>query len=122
MRLFEEKDIETINGWYRARQQPELNKYLFPDTGFFIENVAVGFLYRTDSCLCFLDGYVCSPSSTKEQRAAAFEKITHMLIRVAKDQGYTRILAYTKSPGIKKIAERFQFSLKGDYTLFIKEI
>lgn len=122
MRRFILEDIPTVNAWYLSRGMFPLNEHMFPDVGFIVENVGAGFLYQTDSSLCFMDGYISSPATTRDERAAAFEKISQALIRTAKDHGFKEILAYTKNPGVKKMCDRFTFELKGQYDLYVKEV
>lgn len=119
---FSPENIPEINAWYCLRGMEPLNKHLFPDVGFIVSGVCAGFIYQTDSALCFLDGYVSNPDTTKEQRKEAFDKITTALILTAKDHGFTSILAYIKNPEIAKRCERFGFGLRGTYNLFVKGV
>lgn len=122
MRRVTKDDIQTINSWYAIRGMQTLGEHLFPDIGFIVDNVGAGFIYQTDSSLCFLDGYVSNPGSTKDQRKTAFDSISNALILTAKAHGFSQILAYTKNSEIRKRCERFQFMLRGDYTLYCKEL
>jgi hypothetical protein len=122
MRRVIKEDYPTINKWYLARGMMPLSEHLYPDIGFIVENIGAGFLYQTDSALCFIDGYISSPSSDKEERRVAFDKITTAIVRTAKDHGFRSILAYTKNQGVKGMCDRFNFQFKGEYTLYVKEI
>jgi len=119
---FSEEHIPEINSWYCQRGMETLSKHLFPDVGFIVRGVGAGFIYQTDSSLCFLDGYISNPESTKEHRKDSFDKITHALILTAKDHGFRSILAYTQNPEISKRCERFGFGLRGTYNLFVKGV
>lgn len=122
MRRFTKKDIPTINAWYQARKLPPLHPELYPDIGYIVENVAAGFIYQTDSVLCFIEGYIANPQTSKEERKAAFDEITTALIRTAKDHGFKSILAYSQLEEIRKRCERYDFKFKGHYALYVKEI
>ena len=93
---FTKDHIPAINSWYGLRAMPSVPENLFPDIGFIVPGIGCGFLYKTDSALCFLDGYMANPNTTKEERKDAFYAITRYLMRDAKDHGFTQILAYTK--------------------------
>lgn len=121
-RPVEVEDRDTINAWYAMRGLPELHEHLFPDVGYIVPGVGAGFIYQTDSSLCFIEGYISNPSSTKAQRKESFDHITNALIRAAKEHGFRSILAYTQNEEIAKRCERFQFQRKGDYTLYARGI
>lgn len=119
---FNKSHIPEINSWYVARKMASLNDNLFPDIGYLVHGVGAGFIYQTDSALCFIDGYISHPLTNKEERKAAFDEITKALIMVAKEHGFDQILAYTKNPEIKRRCERFQFNLKGTYDLYVRGV
>jgi hypothetical protein len=122
VRPFQPEDIKQINSWYGARGIPPIDKHLFPDVGYIEPGVAAGFLYQTDSSLCFIDGYVANPAAPKASRGEAFDAITISIVRTAKDHGFRQILAYTEHPEIKKRCERSLFNLKGRYDLYVRDI
>lgn len=121
-RPFDEVDMEEVNGWYCSRGMRPLSYHMFPDVGYIVPGIGAGFLYQTDSSLCFIDGYISSPVSTREERREAFDLITNAIIRTAKDHGFQQILAYTRNHGVKERCERFHFQLRGQYDLYVKEI
>lgn len=114
------KDYDVINAWYRGHHMPPLCEHLFPDVGYVVDGIGAGFIYQTDSSLCFIEGYISNPDSGKDDRKEAFDQITNCLIRVAKDFGFKAVLAYTQHPEIAKRCERFHFQYKGTYNLFLK--
>ena len=122
MRRVIEADLPVIDKWYLSRGMLPPEKHLYPEIGFIVDNVGAGFIYQTDSALCFFDGYISSPASTKDERKEAFDKITLALVRTAKDHGFRQILAYTKNPGTKRMCDRFNFELKGEYSLYVRGI
>lgn len=122
MRRFIVEDIAQVNSWYRARAMPTVSEHLFPDIGMIVDGIGAGFIYQTDSSMCFLDGYISNPETTREERAEAFDKISHALILTAKEYGFSQILAYTKNSEIRKRCERFGFTARGEHTLYVKGI
>lgn len=121
-RPVEIEDREVINFWYGLRGMNWLHEHLFPDVGYIVPGIGAGFIYQTDSSLCFIEGYISNPKSTKEERKEAFDAITISLIHAAKDHGFQTMLAYTHHEEIAKRCERFQFQRKGDYALYKREL
>lgn len=117
-----ESDFGVINKWFGLRGEPNIPKGYFPDVGFIAENVGAGFLYQTDSTLCFIDGYISNPASTKAEREDAFEWITRSLLLTAKEHKFTMVLAYSQNPAVKKWCDKFNFELKGEYRLYAREV
>lgn len=121
-RPVERTDHEKINSWNNARCLPFIAEHMFPDVGYVVDDIAAGFLYQTDSSLCFIDGYISNPASDKAERKEAFDLITDNIIRAAKDHGFLSILAYTQHPEIMKRCVRYHFTPKGVYSLFTREL
>jgi hypothetical protein len=121
-RKFESKDLSIINCWYRERGSAQLTEDAIPSLGFIVDDIGAGFIYQTDSCLCFIEGYVANPATSKEDRKEAFDIITANLIMAAKEAGYTKILAFTEHPEIKKRCLRYDFKHKGVYDLYVREV
>ena len=69
---------------------------------FFVENrpIAIGFLRHCEGTLAMLDNYISSKNEPPELRDKAFDIITKSLIRAAKKQGITTILAYSVEQNI----------------------
>lgn len=118
----EQKHFPQISHWYRDRDMSIPHPKFFPETGFVVENIAAGFIYKTDSKICLLDGYISNPKTTKEDRKKALDIITSDLIIYAKESGFLSILAYTKNESIRKRCGKFLFLDKGDYTLHVREL
>lgn len=116
------EDIPQINAWNAMRFMPKIDEWFFPKIGFVVDNIAAGFIYQTDSVLCFIDGYVSNPDSNRLDRKAAFDLITNNLLIIAKEFGFKSVLAYTQHPAIKERCEKYDFNLKGRYDLYVKEI
>jgi len=122
MRRFIPSDLPQVNSWYVAHQKPPVRITLLPQHGMIEENVAAGFLYRTDSAVCFLDGYISNPAAPLLTRYRAFIDITDRLIEYAKDRGAAHVIALCKARGIVKLAVRFGLRATGTYVLAEREI
>jgi len=122
MRRFELKDVEVINGWYAARGLDEIEASSLPAFGLIIDNICAGFIYQTDGGFCLLDGFVSNKEASKTERSLCLDVLTEGLIGVAEEFGYKSILAFTSQEAIKQRCERYNFSAKGGYDLFLREI
>lgn len=93
-----------------------------PVTGYFVPGVAAGYMYKADAGLCLIEGYITNPEVDKGIRHAAMNRITATLIREAKEQGFTSILAFTVRDSMIEHAESFGFNNKSVATLLVKGI
>lgn len=116
MRPVQMSDWPELGRWYRARGQG-LRPETLPKCGVMVPNLAAGFLYRTDSTVCLLDGYVTNPDAPSLPRARALREITTSLLTSAKLVGATYVMALCKSRGIERLAKRFGLAPVGTYLL-----
>lgn len=121
-RAISEWDLCEIADWHGARGIVPPDRELYPRIGFIVSGVAAGFLFRTDSGICFLDGYISNPNTDREAREKALDEITDRLLLAAKDHGFTKAMAYTQNAAVRRRCERYEFSPGGDYSLYIREI
>jgi hypothetical protein len=66
IRRIEEKDLETINSWYKARRNWQVPPNdIFPETGYIVEKEGVGYyamwLYLSNSNIAVIDWVVSNP-------------------------------------------------------------
>jgi hypothetical protein len=104
MRLFEDGDLETINGWYAAHGEPPVARETLPTTGFIVEGVAVGFFYRTDSAL------------------ALVHEIIRACQELAKALGLRGLLTWSSAGSIVRAARRAGGREVGQVTLVVQEV
>lgn len=121
-RKYSISDIKTLNEWYAAHRLDVPEEDMFPEIGYLVPEIGCGFIYQTDSSLCFIDGYISNPESTGDERRDAFDIITQNLLIAAKEAGFRAILAYTENMQIKKRCERYDFNKKGTYDLYVRGI
>lgn len=103
-----ERDLPRLGAWLRARGQAESAGWreLYPPTGFVADEIAIGFLYRTDAAhVAWLDGVVTDPKSTREQRAAALPKLIGALYAAADEQGVRLVFATTSAPSLVELGK-----------------
>lgn len=117
-----DKDLDTINEWFRGWDQPEMIRCTLPECGFIVEGVAAGFIYLTDASMAILEGFVANPALIHEERDAALDEITKRLMLYAKEKEKILLMAYTTRPEISDRAKRHGFVSVGTYHGFAKGI
>jgi hypothetical protein len=103
-----EKDMPRLGAWLRARGQAKDAGWreMYPVTGFVADEIAIGFLYRTDAAhVAWLDGIVTDPESTPRQRAAALPKLIGALYAAADEQGIRLVFATTSAPSLIQLGQ-----------------
>ena len=121
-RMFQFEDYSQMERWGNARdvKPPPIN--LLSDTGLIVDDVAVGFLYITNSDLGIIEGYMTNPEADKFDRHKALNGITLELIEMAKNAGCKLLKCDTKLNEIVTRAKDFGFVELGQYKTFVKEL
>lgn len=103
VRLFDkDKDYVTIAKWWIDHDQIPYPINLLPNIGFIADELVVGFLYQTDSNVCFIESVVSKKDSNKEERQAALDKLATALIEAAKEMKYKKVIFHTQYPTLKE--------------------
>lgn len=121
MRAFKKEDIAMVNEWEKAWDLNPSALDHYPETGFIIENLCAGFLYKTDSSICFIDGYISNPKSDKMERKVALYAMTKKILDTAKDMGFKNCVAYTQNYSVRNICLNNDFKPKGNHLMLVKE-
>ncbi len=82
----------------------------------------MGFLYQTDSKVCYIDGLLANPSISKTQRSEAIDQVVKAIIKAAKHLGFKYLLGTTK---VKEVETRaiMKHQFKSDtVTLVIRSL
>lgn len=119
-RKFYRTDMEQVNEWYAYRQKPVFPHSMVPGTGFIVDGVCAGFLYRSDSGMCWLDSFISNPLVPAAERAKALDAVTDALIQCAIDDGFSMIVAMTKSEAIRVRCKRYGFKGMGNFDMFVR--
>lgn len=103
IRLFnKDKDYNTIARWWLDHEQIPCDINLLPNIGFIVDDIVVGFLYQTDSGVCFVESVVSDKKSKKEDRKKALDDMANALMNVAKEMNYKKIIFHTIYPSLKE--------------------
>ena len=94
-------DYETLCMWWKQHEWLPVPVQCLPMTGFIVDGLAAGFLYKTDSNIAWLEWVVANKESDKEERSKAIDLVVDELILRAKELGYTRIFTSTNNPKLE---------------------
>jgi hypothetical protein len=103
-RAYAPGDYAEVCKWYVGHREAAPRAEWLPATGRIVPQVAAGFLYRTDSSLGFIDGFVSNPRAAPTEVKAALEAILKGLEADAKRLGMTVIVGNTKHAGVAELA------------------
>jgi len=109
MRFFEPKDYEIICEWWKEYDYPIVPLDCLPKNGLIIENLCAGFLYSTDSALCWLEFVVGNPKATKEERSKGLDELIEGLVVLAKTKEFKYALASVEHPNLKDKVKKLGF-------------
>lgn len=102
IKLFDkEKDYKTIAKWWLEHDQIPCRIDLLPNIGYIVDDMVVGFLYLTDSKVCFFESIVSKKNSDKEQRREALDKLIDVIVNSAQEMGYENLIFHTLNPRLK---------------------
>ncbi len=103
-----ETDLPRLGRWLAARGMADGAGWreLYPDVGFVVDDLAIGFLYQTDAPhVAWLDGVVTDPDSTAEQRAKALPQLISALYSEADKLGIRAVFATTSAPSLVELGK-----------------
>lgn len=94
---------EDVCYWWFQHDWPTLPREALPKTGFIVDGLAAGFLYKTDSTFAILEFIVGNPEANKEKRRQAIDLVVKELLNEAKNDGFKLIFSSISHPNLKKI-------------------
>lgn len=121
-RMFESNDYNQLQRWCFDREVEAPPIEFLSDTGMIVDDVAVGFLYLTNSAIGMLEGYLTNPKADKNDRHEALNSITLNLIKLAENKGCKFLKCDTKFEEIVIRAKSFGFNELGQFKTFVREL
>jgi hypothetical protein len=115
-------DYDMIAKWHGEWEKECPPKDLLSSCGFIVEECVAGFLYSTDSKVCFLDCFISDPHVTKAERDEALDVLVAVLVDHAKGLENKVVIANSINGNIKSRALKHGFGFAGDHGVFYKEI
>ena len=98
IRKFQKEDHPMVCSWWKAHSWPLIPIEMLPTTGVIVDDVAAGFLYKTDSKIAWIEFIVTDPVSDKAHRSEALDKLISSLSEEAKSDGYALIFTSVEHP------------------------
>ncbi len=103
-------DYNMLVKWWESWGWPAIPKQLLSMTGIIVLNnnvgVCAGWLYRTDSAVCWAENYIINKDAPKELRKGSIEFLIEKLIKEAKESGFSMMMSSVRHPGlIKKLLD-----------------
>lgn len=108
LRSFKGADYLTLVGWWKAHWDTNaalMTREHLPDIGLVVEGAsgakqAMGFLYRTDSKIAWIELVTVNPELAPELRAKALDEVIVGLVKQAKDNGFKTVFTTTHHEGL----------------------
>lgn len=100
IRRFQESDYKTICSWWKEHEWPLIPLSFLPKTGIIVDDCAAGFLYSTDSGLCWLEFVVVDKNSDKEKRRKALDVLILEASALAKTMGFSAMFSSLSHDGL----------------------
>ncbi len=110
---------ETVKGWLAQKDIRISPKSMFSDIGFVVDNVAVGFLYLTNSGKSFIDQIAADPLVSKETRSTALDILINALSARAAEEGAQTVQTFINEPLVGRFLKH-GYTACGEYTFLIK--
>jgi hypothetical protein len=99
-----QKHYETVAGWWAAQDWPVMPLTHLPKTGFVVSHqgkpACAGWLYKTDSAMCWLEFIVASPEIRHEPRSAVLSVLVSSARMAAELMGFQTIFMSTASQSL----------------------
>jgi len=100
---------DEVSGWWKERGWAPIPLATLPTTGFIVPGVCAGFLYLTDSNLCFLEWVISNPESESQDRSKGLDLLIDELLTEAENLGYKVVSTVTTHPKLILRYEEFGF-------------
>lgn len=95
-RAYSDADYECLASWWEAWGWPALPKEALPEIGVVVESIdgeskrkiCAGFVYKTDSTLCWIEWIISDKNYRESDRKEAMLLLIKSLTQAAKELGY----------------------------------
>lgn len=109
---FQQSNYPEVKQWWEGHKWPVIPFQMLPKTGYIIENVCAGWLYRSDSPICWVEWIISNPASEKIIRNESLNLLIDTLINKAKSEGFSHVFTSVKHPGLIKRYESHGFTIQ----------
>lgn len=122
VRAYTADDYKFVVEWMESRALDPLPKDLIPEIGGIVDGIAVGFIYKTDSKMAYMEHYISNPFAESHSRKQAMQMVTAYLIKQARDAGFRYLYASSDKTTICTLAKENGFKYIGNQLAFLKEL
>ena len=120
-RATREGDLKVLHQWHTARGMPWPGNRAFPITGMVVPGVAMGFLVKTDTSWCIIEGYCTNPEASAKDRNEALDEITAELLKMSRSLGFSSAVALLNDDTVGRRASKHGYKDIGLYRMMTKE-
>lgn len=106
-----ERDYPTLCAWMRFYDLEPIVPEFLPPTGFVVQGLAMGFLYKTDTRIALLETLVSNGYAPRAQRDAATDAVVAAILEAARAGGFHIIQGYTTVGAVVDRALRHGFTV-----------
>ncbi len=111
-----EEDYSMLENWWKAWGWPAVSKDILPDDGtggvmveYKNKPIVAGFIYWSNSGLCWFDWVVSDPEGSKRARPLAVKLLIETVEQMVKDAGKKCIMSISRSNSLLKIHKKLDW-------------
>lgn len=113
---------KQLENWFKQWGfDPKIIDYL-PTTGFVIDDVCAAFLYKTNSKVCYIDGFISNKKAKKTIKEYCLNRVIESCLQLAVKEGFTKVMAQTKLETVINRASKFGFDSGILYHIMMKDL
>jgi hypothetical protein len=124
IKFYNDSDYNMLAKWWIDHDQIPCPRNLLPNLGFIIDDMVAGFLYQTDSGVCFFETVISKKDSDKDERREALDKLIETIVDSAKEMKYKRLIFHTLHPRLAdEVSKKWECTKwYGSNERFVKEL
>lgn len=127
IRELKEEDYSTLCDWWKWHRFPIPPMEILPDNGLgglMVEvdgiDICAGFLYLTNSKICWIEYIVSNPSYREENRKEVIKTLIERLSEIAKNLGFKVVYSSVVNENLLKTMEELGFNVsKSNSTVLV---
>lgn len=103
-RLYKPEDYKTIYGWWKDWGWEPFPEVAMPENGVIVfegdVDLAASFIYKTDSCVCWIENFISNKKAPRDLRGGAVEFLIQSSYEHAKDMGFGMAMSSISHKGL----------------------
>jgi hypothetical protein len=96
--------------WTRWYEMTPLPLQFLPQSGFVVENVAMGFMYRTDSKMALIENLTANPMVPRVTATQGLDAVVEAIAAEGRSLGFEVLIGYTNVAAVIQRALRHGFT------------